>query len=526
MGNAESTQWSQVYNSIKQTHDAAYAAIDQAIKLEEEEMPYEATEKYKSGIALIDQALSIQIEYPSNPDLTWEKARVMIQKMKKTRAEVLTRINSIQSADEFVAPVPPPSYDEAMSSSTSTCSDRPRTYSELASALETMQIDETNRVAQLIFMHDNVQLYFISPDGTVSSSAELQTLKIGVVQGVVEGEESTTFIQIGEWVYPLVPGVSPCYRTDYGAFILPDLQADIPGSSVGIILPADCDSQVYELLEDILHGIIREEVPLQPKAARARRAAAAGVSGSISNGIVTGAFYIQQGLIKGAEKAGDLMNYGAPKIMSRVRPAHEPKPIPSKVQRGFAIAQDVTYTAANVTGFVANKVGLATMALGRYLAPHIQKQGTRLLTTGFKMSEHEASDKMNGVLTVAAGAVEGFATVYKGLESSASILGNNLTNNTVKIVEHKYGRPSGVLAGNTLYTVGNVWSVSQNITYITPKGLAKHAVKNTGKAIVEDIRQELRPGPSGQLYTNIQQAGPSTSSRVPSMPKQPLNDQK
>lgn len=65
-----------------------------------------------------------------------------------------------------------------------------------------------------------------------------------------------------------------------------------------------------------------------------------------------GAYYIQQGLIKGAEKAGDLMNYGAPKIMNHVRPAHEPKPIPTKVQKGFAIAQDVTHTAANVTGFV------------------------------------------------------------------------------------------------------------------------------------------------------------------------------
>lgn len=77
------------------------------------------------------------------------------------------------------------------------------------------------------------------------------------------------------------------------------------------------------------------------------------------------------------------------------------------------------------------------MALGRFLAPHIQKQGTRLLTSGFKMSEEEASEKVSGVLTVAAGAVEGFATVYKGLESSASILGHNLKNNTVKIVEHK-----------------------------------------------------------------------------------------
>lgn len=77
------------------------------------------------------------------------------------------------------------------------------------------------------------------------------------------------------------------------------------------------------------------------------------------------------------------------------------------------------------------------MALGRFLAPHIQRQGTKLLKTGFNMSQEEASDKMQGVLTVAAGAVEGFSTVYSGLETSAKILGNNLTNNTVKVVEHK-----------------------------------------------------------------------------------------
>lgn len=77
------------------------------------------------------------------------------------------------------------------------------------------------------------------------------------------------------------------------------------------------------------------------------------------------------------------------------------------------------------------------MRLGQYLAPHIQKQGTKLLATGFNMSEREASDKMKGILTVAAGAVEGFSTVYRGLETSASILGNNLKDNTVKIVEHK-----------------------------------------------------------------------------------------
>lgn len=75
--------------------------------------------------------------------------------------------------------------------------------------------------------------------------------------------------------------------------------------------------------------------------------------------------------------------------------------------------------------------------MGRYLAPHIQKQGTKLLTSGFKFSEEDASLKMAGVLTVAAGAVEGFSAVYDGLEQSASILGHSLSNNTVKVVQHK-----------------------------------------------------------------------------------------
>jgi len=44
---------------------------------------------------------------------------------------------------------------------------------------------------------------------------------------------------------------------------------------------------------------------------------------------------------------------------------------------------------------------------------------------------------MDGVLEVTAGAVEGFSTVYDGLEKSARLLANSLANNTVKIVEHK-----------------------------------------------------------------------------------------
>lgn len=76
------------------------------------------------------------------------------------------------------------------------------------------------------------------------------------------------------------------------------------------------------------------------------------------------------------------------------------------------------------------------MALGRYLAPHIQHGGTKLLNKA-GVAQDKASEQVGGVLTVAAGAVEGFGTVYMGLEQAATILGTSLTNNTVEIVRHK-----------------------------------------------------------------------------------------
>lgn len=98
---------------------------------------------------------------------------------------------------------------------------------------------------------------------------------------------------------------------------------------------------------------------------------------------------------------------------------------------------------------------------------------------------------MSGVLTVAAGAVEGFGTVYTGLEKSAGILGQNLSDNSVKIIEHKYGSHAGIIAHDTFDTVGNMINLSQNMSLITPKGLAKKTVKGTGKAIFTDFRPKV-----------------------------------
>lgn len=140
---------------------------------------------YKEGIRLIDEALAVQVQCPDNPDDTWQKACSMIQKIKKTRAEVILRINCIQKSS--VAPAisqeDPPTYEEAMSSSEE---EIPRTYKDLATALQELSVDPNQRMhEEVIYTHDNVRLYFISPNGEVLSTREPQTLIISSVQSKI-----------------------------------------------------------------------------------------------------------------------------------------------------------------------------------------------------------------------------------------------------------------------------------------------------------------------------------------------------
>nr|CAD7405247.1 unnamed protein product [Timema poppensis] len=381
------------------------------------------------------------------------------------------------------------------------------TYEELGAALQHLKVETNAETAQILYSHDNVRVYFISPDGSVTATSEPDTLKI--VQLNDAGEKTRAYLELGNWIYPLVPDVSPCFRTEYGAFILPDVHSTVEGSAVGIILPEDADASVYDLLDDILHGIATRVPTGEAVMARAGRWKRSGqFSHSISQGLVKGAHFISHGLVKGAVKAGDLMNYGTPRLIQRLTPDPNPTQVSPRVTQGIQVAK-------NVTGHVvqhrpsARQIGTATMSLGRFLAPHIQRHGTRLLSSTWNMSESEASEKVDGVFEVAAGAVEGFSTVYEGLECSAAILASNLSNNTVKIVEHKYGHPMAEATGETLLTVGNIFTAAHNVKYFTPKGFVKITAKETGKAIVEDYRASLREptyqnkpnggGPSSQV---------------------------
>ncbi|KAH8417206.1 hypothetical protein KR222_006352, partial [Zaprionus bogoriensis] len=537
-----------VYDSIKLSYGEAMRQVEQAIGHEEAEQHERAVEAYEQALQRIEATFAIPVALPDDIDAVetqWNDACALIQRLKSAKAEVGYRLKVLRAQRSPVDATAVEAQEEQLDGDAKSKSrpllaenpstfyeignagGRPRTYRELAAGLREL-LASREAAAQLDeLFRAQVKLYRIEAGGQVYTVAG--NTKMSLVMCTVGGQWSYLngiyFIQCdipreqqqepgpqsaGEtspmiWLYPLVPNVSNCYRTEFFAFILPDMESAQPGNAFGIMLArpdnadggeveeeqlADLQQFFLDLLEAVLAGSVQE---LQSP--RARRASS---SEQVSRHIVGAADFIARNLVRGAEKTGGLMMRTTPYLMSKMTPvaADAPAQVPASVQTGVEVAQKVTHAAAGVTGWIAGKVGTAAVAVGGYLAPHVQSQGSRLLQRGFGYDSVQANSTMEGAMTIAAGTVEGFTTVFDGLERSAKILGTNLSQNSVKIIEHKYGAAAGNLACGTFDTVGNAFVISQNVNYITPKGLVKKLVKQTGAAVAVENSRELRPSES------------------------------
>ncbi|GAB0094947.1 spartin [Sergentomyia squamirostris] len=530
---SETASWEEDYKKIKENHDEAYFTLQDACNEDCNENLEVALEKYKKGVAAMNAALNVTIACPSdNSDENYRKAVKMIYRLKDVKPKIVTRLETIEKILE----------------ERKLRENNPTTFSLLVKALNEVQTSpgspDVHR--ELVFCCEDVKFYNIKQDGMVTLSLDntlLEIYKYKKATSTNESEEEesdgTFFMQItktsepilapavqenvdGElssveetakddtddqkartlaeivWTYPLLPGVSPCFRTRFGAIIFPDLRtAPDSRATIGIQVEGLPDVVLMEVLDEILKCVHRQTPAGEPS--RRHRS----VSVNVSDKITKGAFFISQGLIKGSQKTGEFITFGTPYLISRLSKApQDAPPVSSKVRSGVEVAKTVTGTAATVTGFMAQKLGSATMALGRFIAPHLQNQGSRLLSHGLGLSQEDASEKMADALTVAAGAVEAFSTVYTGLEESASILGQSLSNNSVKVIDHKYGASAGNLASTTFETVGNMFTLSQNVKLMTPKGIAKKTAKSAGKALVEDFQPISGPSASTDIVKN------------------------
>ncbi|XP_064556497.1 protein spartin isoform X2 [Drosophila montana] len=556
------SEFLEAYERIKLSYKAAMAQVEQAVSHEEAESEA-ALAAYAQALHMVEETFAIPVGLPDEIDVVqtqWNDACAIIQKLKSAKTEISYRLQVLrakqspidESAMEAREPEVPdgqsPSKRPLLAENPNTFYDianatgRPKTYKELAVGLRELLACHDAQAQLDELFQAQVKLYRIEAGGqvaTLTGSTKMSLIMCTVggkwkylngiyfIQCDMPQPEQSTEVGMPIWLYPLIPNVSNCYRTEYGAFILPDMESAQPGNAFGIMLerpqrPLSTsageteEEQMADLQQfflDLLEAVLADTVE-QLQSPRTRRAEAqlgqATSSEQVSKHIVCAADFIARNLVKGAEKTGGLMMRTTPYLISKMAPAAPDgqTQVPSSVQTGVDVAQRVTHAAAGMTGWIAGKVGTAAMAVGGYLAPQVQTQGSRLLQKGFGYDTSQANSAMEGALTIAAGAVEGFSTVFDGLETSAKILGNSLSENSVKIIEHKYGSSAGTLACGTFDTVGNAFIISQNVNIITPKGMAKKLVKKTGEAVVVEYKRDLRKPESqyisaGALYPDL-----------------------
>jgi len=351
--------------------------------------------------------------------------------------------------------------------------------SEVNNAMSELQNNdfqyEPQNANEIFKLENSVQIFFVSANGHVSTFSAPETLRIFKFQQNQDQDlEETTgyFLQVGGWTHPLISGASPCLFAENGAIMFPDIYSETPDSSVGLVVLDSVPDEVRQQLLNHLEQLTAFQT--KPQLGDDQQL------GKVGSSIVKGCELLAQGIEVGAEKAGSLIEYYTEKGQEKMNKAEEDAKVGSLARGSVNVAKTATTATVKVSGFVAGRVGKLTKSLATYLA-NKATPSTSLSTNNKKPGA------MAYLVDAARGGLIGYGTVYNGLENSAKVLGNNVKENSVKIVNHKYGGEAGVVFGDACTAAGNAAMTYLNVQSLGVKGLVKKTAKETGKNVVKNV---------------------------------------
>lgn len=357
---------------------------------------------------------------------------------------------------------------------------------EVQTALASLNSDDSSYRPQaaheLIKLENAVQIFFVTVDGQVSTFSAPETLRIFQFAEVAE-DSSNVFLQVGGWTQPLVPGASPCLQAENGAIMFPDIYSETSGSSVGLVLVEGLVSepdrtQLLALLEQ--HTALRTQTQLPEDQQLGR----------VGSSIVWGAEKLAEGIEMGAEKAGVLIEYITEKAEKRLSKSEEDAKVGALAKHSVNAAVAATDVTVKVSGYVADRVGSLTKRMASYLASKVVDPNAK---GGIN---NGGGSSMAFLVDAARGGLVAYGTVYNGLEVNAKVLGNNMKQNSVKVVQHKYGNQAGGVFGEACTAAGNAAMTYMNVQSLGAKGLVKRTAKDTGKNIAKNTFSRVAGGKS------------------------------
>uniref|UniRef100_A0A8C5RLY1 Spartin n=1 Tax=Laticauda laticaudata TaxID=8630 RepID=A0A8C5RLY1_LATLA len=358
---------------------------------------------------------------------------------------------------------------------------------------------------ELILIPHGVQIFYVSPDGQVSAPSYpgyLRIVKFLDTDVATAHNRPPAFLQVCDWLYPLMCSQSPVLSCSSGVYMFPDMMSQVSGSYVGVVLSSELPIADRELFEDLLKQMtdlriqhaeassdvinLGQTVHIQPVPEERDRELPEW-SEKIAHGILSGASWLSWGLVKGAEYTGKAIHKGASKLREHIHPEEKPLEVNPTVAKGLHVARQATGGAVKVSQFLVEGVCSVASCVGRELAPHVKKHGSKLVPESLK-KDKDGRSTLDGALVVAASGVQGFSTIWQGLECAAKCIAKNVSTETVQTVKFKYGNDAGQATNNAVSSAINVGVTAFNIDHIGIKAMVKKTAKETGHAVLDDYK--------------------------------------
>ncbi|XP_027016340.2 spartin b isoform X1 [Tachysurus fulvidraco] len=364
---------------------------------------------------------------------------------------------------------------------------------------------------ELFFLPNGVQIFFVTSDGQVSAPSYpgyLRIVKFTDDHSEVTPTRPPAFLQVCDWFYPLMATDSPVLLCNTGVYMFPDLMAPSPGYYVGVVLSSELPQSDRDLFQVVLSQLtdlrvqpseeaadtinLPQKVPIEPAVPEVAPSAEEmnelpEWSEKVAHGILTGASWLSWGLSKGAEYTGKAIQKGASKLREHITPDDTPTQVSPTVSKSLHVAKQATGGAVKVSQFLVD--GLCSIAghVGRELAPHVKKHGAKLIPESMK-KDKDGRSNIDGAMVVAASGVQGFATMWTGLETAAKNIAKSVATETVTTVKHKYGAEAGQATDQAVHSAMNMGITAFNVDNLGIKAMVKKTGKETAHAILQDYK--------------------------------------
>ncbi|KAM6933605.1 spartin b [Xenentodon cancila] len=378
---------------------------------------------------------------------------------------------------------------------------------------------------ELLYIPHGVQIFFVTPEGRVSAPSYpgyLRLVKFTSDHSERMPTRPPAFLQVCDWIYPLMATDSPVLLCNTGVFMFPDMMAPAAGYYVGVVLSSKLSPADRQLFQDLLSQMtdlrvqapneeadtinLSQKVSIVPPEETAPAATEEEEeektlpewSEKVANGILTGASWLSWGLVKGAEYTGKAIHLGASKLREHITPEDRPAEVSPTVTKSLHVAKQATGGAVKVSQFLVDGVCTVAGCVGRELAPHVKKHGGKLIPESMK-KDKDGRSNIDGAMVVAASGVQGFATMWTGLEVAAKDITTNVAAETVTTIKHKYGAAAGQATDHAVNSAINVGITAFNIDNLGIKAVVKRTGKHTAQAILEDYKLQEKPESEKQV---------------------------